>query len=566
MANEKKFKLDEKNIGVLPIVNHFMERLKVMEMFDSELPPGNGRAKLSPSKTLGVLLRNLILNRMPLYSVGEWAARTAPEAIGLTSTEAEMLNDDRVGRALDKLFEADRVAMLTDFVVRMVTSYEIALEQFHNDSTTLTLHGEYRDADGRMERGKSTLQVCFGHNKDHRPDLKQLLWILTVSADGAVPVHFKATDGNIQDNNTHIETWEALRRLVGVPDFLYVADSKLCTRDNLKYIHKAGGKFITILPQTRGEDRLFKDWLKKNSADWEEVVRFLHPGQEDKPDIIKAVHSPIPDADGYRLVWFHSSQKQERDAQSRQNQIMRAFKKLEALKAKLEGPRCRYCSLAAVESAAGGILSRTGTEAWINYKVDTLKEENFRQERRGRPGNDTRWRRTVKERFTLSWSLEKDKVRLDSRTDGVFPLLTNDDNLSFLEIITAYKTKQPMVEKRHDLLKNTLEVTPAYLKSISRLEAFLFIGFISITIHALIEKKMRDAMSEQNIESLPLYPEGRKCHAPTMARLIDVFGNLQRHLLTDGKKEVVQRFDPELSQLQLKVLELFDLSPQIFKI
>ncbi len=116
------------------------------------------------------------------------------------------------------------------------------------------------------------------------------------------------------------------------------------------------------------------------------------------------------------------------------------------------------------------------------------------------------------------------------------------------------------------MLKNTLEVTPAYLKSISRLEAFLFIGFISITIHALIEKKMRDAMSEQNIEALPLYPEGRKCHAPTMARLIDVFGNLQRHLLTNGEKEVVQRFDPELSQLQLKVLELFDLSPQIFKI
>lgn len=51
-----------------------------------------------------------------------------------------------------------------------------------------------------------------------------------------------------------------------------------------------------------------------------------------------------------------------------------------------------------------------------------------------------------------------------------------------------------------------------------------------------------------------------------MARLIDVFGNLQRHLLTDGEKEVVQRFDPGLSQLQLKVLELFDLSPQIFKI
>lgn len=562
----EKFALDEKNIGALPIVNHFLDRLKVVEMLESELPPGNGRSRLNPSKTLGVLLRNLILNRTPLYSVGEWAAQTAPEAIGLNPEEADLLNDDRVGRALDKLFEADRNALLTNFAVQMVKVFEVGLDQFHNDSTTLTLHGEYRQADGHEERGKSTLKVCFGHNKDHRPDLKQLLWILTVSADGAVPVHFKVTDGNIPDNDTHIETWETLRRLVGGVDFLYVADSKLCTRENLKYIHNAGGRFVTILPQTRAEDRLFKDWLRENAPAWEEVVRFLHPGQENKADIIKAVHSPVPEADGYRLIWFHSSGKQERDAQARQTQIAQAFKKLEALRKKLNGPRCRFSSAAAVESAVEQILSSTGTKAWISSEVSKRQEENFRQEHRGRPGNDTRWRRTVKERFDLSWSLEKEKVQLDARIDGVFPLLTNDESLSFLDVITAYKTKQPLVEKRHDLLKNVLEVTPAYLKSISRLEAFLFIGFISIAVHALMEKAMRDAMEKQGIKDLPLYPEGRKCQAPTMARLIDVFGNLQRHLLINKKKEVIQRFDPELSQLHIKILELFELPPRIFKI
>lgn len=76
-------------------------------------------------------------------------------------------------------------------------------------------------ARGAPRRGRPTLVITHGYNQDHRPDLKQLLWILTVSADGAVPVHFRACDGNTTDDQTHIHTWETVRRLVGRRDFLY---------------------------------------------------------------------------------------------------------------------------------------------------------------------------------------------------------------------------------------------------------------------------------------------------------------------------------------------------------
>jgi len=237
--NQQKFDLDSKNIGILPIANHFLKRLRIRELLEKYLPPTDERSKIAPEKALGVLLRNIIICRTPLYSVGEWAAQMVPALLGLKPTQIELLNDDRVGRALDRLFEADRSAMLTELVVGMVKDFKIELEQFHNDSTSLTLHGEYAEADGHTERGKPTLVVIFGHSKDHRPDLKQLLWILTVSEDGAVPVHFKVADGNTEDSTTHIETWEVLRRLVGGPQFLYVADSKLCSRDNLSHIHEA---------------------------------------------------------------------------------------------------------------------------------------------------------------------------------------------------------------------------------------------------------------------------------------------------------------------------------------
>jgi len=79
------------------------------------------------------------------------------------------------GRALDRLFDADRAAMMTQLVLAAIREFKIDLDQFHNDSTTLTLTGVYREADGREIRSQPTLVVTYGHNKDHRPDLKQLL-------------------------------------------------------------------------------------------------------------------------------------------------------------------------------------------------------------------------------------------------------------------------------------------------------------------------------------------------------------------------------------------------------
>jgi len=392
-----------------------------------------------------------------------------------------------------------------------------------------------------------------------------LLWILTVSEDGAVPVHFKVADGNTEDSTTHIETWEVLKKLVGSAEFLYVADCKLCTRENLHYIDERGGRFITVLPRSRKEDNQFKQWLQDNLPPWQEIAQYPHPRLKDgDPDILRAVESPIPDADGFRLIWFHSSHKRQRDFQSRQDAINRALKGLSELKAKLEGPRCRYSTKQGVADAAEKLVHEAGASQWLAYEIEECKEESFLQETRGCPGNSTRWRRKVKIRYRLSWNSRTDRIASDARTDGIFPLVTNDRKASMLEVLTAYKSKQPLIEKRHDLLKNTLEVTPAFLKNIGRLEAFLFLTYIAITVHALIERHLRMAMANQKIKKLPLYPEGRQCRTPTMARLIDNFEALQRHVLLKGRT-VIQQFVPELTDLHRKLLDLLGLSTNAYQ-
>jgi len=518
-------------------------------------------------QALGVLVRNLVLVREPLYALGEWADGRVPVLLGLTPEQLQALHDDRVGRALDRLFDADRAALLTDLVVSMVREFDVALDQLHNDSTTITLHGEYAGATGKRVRGKTTVRIEHGHNKDHRPDLKQLLWILTVSADGAVPVHFKVGDGCTEDTTTHVEIWETLRRLVGSPDFLYVADSKLCSENTLRHIHREHGWFLTVLPRTRAEDSLFKDWLQDHTPEWKDVVRRSNPRKRNgAEDVVRGCPSPIPDAHGFRLLWYHSAWKEARDARARRETIQGAWKKLEVLRARIDSARSRFKNAAGVCQEADAILQERGADRWLSYEVTPFEQEHYRQEKRGRPGKNTRWRRRVKTRFELTCALRQDQLDYDTRCDGIFPLVTNrcENALSLADAWKAYRTKQPLVETRHDLLKNIEAVTPMWLKSVSRIEALLFVEFVALLVHALVEREVRQAMTARRLKTLPLYPEERECPAPTARRIFELFEPLQRHLLRTEDGRFVQRFDPQLDERHHLLLELLEVSPDAF--
>ena len=120
-----------------------------------------------------------------------------------------------------------------------------------------------------------------------------------------------------------------------------------------------------------------------------------------------------------------------------------------------------------------------------------------------------------------------------------------------------------MVEQRHDLFKNILEATPAYLQNIGRLEALLFLEFVALMVHALIERHMRQQMKNDGTDNLPIYPEGRPCKAPTTTRLIDLFAPLQCHCLIDGDT-LVQHFPPEISALHHTMATLAGFDPQLF--
>jgi transposase len=278
-------------VAALPILNRFLQRLRLDEFLRDHLPREDRRSRVPTVTALLVLVRNLLVSREPLYGVGEWAARHVPALLGLNPEQLPALNDDRVGRCLDRLFDADIPSLTLAVVTHAVRAFGVALDELHNDSTTITFHGDYEDADReRTLRGRLRLAVTWGHNKDHRPDLKQLLYILTVTRDGAVPVQFRVESGNATDDRSHQATWDLLCQLTGRRDFLYVADCKLATAENMAHLHQRGGRFLSVLPRTRGEDATFRTLVRDGRTRW----RHIHDKTDDEGDVVDrfSVHEP----------------------------------------------------------------------------------------------------------------------------------------------------------------------------------------------------------------------------------------------------------------------------------
>lgn len=555
MNKQEPFRLKSEIIGEIPIINHYLERLQVDKFFSKYLIGNNVQHGVTPSVSLSILLRNLVIEREPLYTLSDWSSQYAPYLFNLSKEQLDLVNDDRIGRALDKLFDADRASLQTELILHAIQAFNVNLNCLHNDSTTITFTGKYNEANGEIKRGKDTVKITTGFNKDHRPDLKQLLWILTVTADGTIPIHYKICDGNKTDDTTHITTWKMLRKLVGNSNFLYVADSKLCVSDTLKYIDQQGGRFLTVLPRTRSEDKWFREYIVNHTLEWEEINLENSSAKTNSSSIKwRMVDSPLPSAEGFRIVWCWSSQKAAFDAKHRQEKIKKAITKIELLQERLKNPRSRLKSLSTITKKVDEIFEETKIKKWFRYTVEEVTEKTYQQTQRGRPGPNTKYKSHTTIRYQLNWKIIHETTAADACSDGMFPLITNMTDMPLQNLLMNYKY-QPKLEKRFEQLKTVSEVMPVLLKSITRIEALLFLYFIALLVRSLIEREVRKKMAQRGITNLPLYPEKRLCYAPTTDRILSFFRPIQLHSLFQNDK-IIQTFTPQYNPIQIQLLEL----------
>lgn len=536
-------------VGELPLIKNVIERLGLKEIFAKYIKTHKNE-KIPAVDSLMMLLFNITCGRQPLYELEEWVEHINPRIFGHHSFKKGTINDDRFGKALDKLYMADRATMMTQIVICMVKLTNLDLSRIHNDSTTVKAYGKIP---GKTRTG---LKLERGHSKDYRPDLKQIVYNLTISADGAVPVHYKTYEGSRTDDTTHIETWNTLCQIAGKSSFLYVADSKVCTRKQLSHIVGYGGRVVSIVPETWQEVEAFKNELRKKKKRRTIIYRRVIPENSDQIEYFSCYqgdHRTVKDH--YKIHWVFSSEKKKRDHKDREKALKKTEYKLAELSGKLNARKLktRKDILKKVDS----ILDERGVKKYFHVALTEITEEYRKQIGIGRPGQKTKFRTVSKEIYSLSYTRNLKTLKEEKNVDGIFPILSTDPDMTAKEALLAYKY-QPRLEKRFTQFKSIHKAAPLLFKKIERVEGIMFLFFVALMLQALIEREVRYKMKDNKIMALPIYPEQRIAYHPTTAKIFDRFSGISLYYLKKGRN--IKRYQDELSDLQKEIISILGMS------
>lgn len=544
-----QFETRFKQVDVLPMVKHYMDALDLFSLFKKYVPAAPD-SLADHEESLCILTANIVCDNKPLYKVKEWLSNYS-DGIVDEPLEANLFNDDRLARSLSALFHADRHSLMTEVSCNAIRVHKLLTDEIHNDSTTVTFIGNYENPD------PDAVKLKHGHNKDFRPDCKQVVFGLNITSDGHVPLSYKLFDGNTNDDVTHIPNWNGLRTLLEKEDFIYVADCKLCSHKNLTHIAQNGGFFITIVPRDRKEVKQFLKQLKNNDLEFKDAYQVESSRKKGKVNIFKTYEADRT-KNGFRIIWVHSSSKQEDDQVRRQKKIDKAIVALKELSPKLNAYHLKTKKeiRAAVDSICKGI------KQFLDVKILTERKQIKVKISSGRPSLKSVYKNKWEFKHRIQWELNKQALLEGSKTDGLFPLITNTA-LEACEVLKKYKS-QPFLEKRMYTKKTVLQVAPVFLKKEKRIEAILFLYFVALMIVSLIERKIRMNMAKANIEKLPILPQAMNSKKPTWNNIKYFFRNVHySEIIQDGV--CIQSMVKGLSDLHKQINRLLDVPSSVYK-
>jgi transposase len=252
-------------VHYLPIIKAYADQLGLVGLINHYVPT---RMDVDAGTIVLGLVFDTLSGRSPLYRLEEFFAHQDTERLLGQVLLPHALNDDAVGRVLDRLYDMGTMKLFTAWAVRAAARFGLERRYVHLDTTSRSVWGDYQYA----ENQDLPFQVTYGYSQDQRPDLKPfVLSILCV--DRAVPIWGKPENGNASDKtlNTTLlsEIAQLLARYGGQPGaYIDIADAALVTADNLAARHHT--LFITRLPATDSEcGRGMAEAVAHN--DWEEV-------------------------------------------------------------------------------------------------------------------------------------------------------------------------------------------------------------------------------------------------------------------------------------------------------
>ena len=486
-----------RHVGPLLLVRHYVDRLGLVGLVD-EAVPMRGRAMLTHGEVIAALVANRLCGPAPLYDVTGWASSAAMAE--LFGVPAGLLNDDRLGRALEALAPvAERVR--GELALAAAGRCGADLSRLHLDMTAVRFTGGYEGsalvargwaADRTIARQVKTLQAC---------------------TTTGVAVYYRGHPGASNEAPCVTAALDRIRELTP-PGVVCVADSgfgylrRLCAAD------AAGLRFVVPLRADTGWAQWFGDDIdggidalttldycaqreRRLPADqrtrWTGVLRDREVLDEDTG----ATHR-------LRIAYIWSSEEASSVAEARDRALAKAEEALTRIRNGLGGRY--YKTKKQVDDRVATIISARIAEM-ITVTTTGVAADDIP---------------------TIAWHRNPDAIAAASRLDGLYAIATNlpdppDRQLTALDVLDIYKD-QWIVEQRHRDLKQTLHVRPVFLHNDDRIHALIAVIGIALLIYGLIEADLRAALGPHT--PLPgLLPEHRDA-IPTARAVLTAFTDL----------------------------------------
>jgi Domain of unknown function (DUF4277)/Transposase DDE domain len=505
-----------RDVGALLLAAHLIAELDLVGVVDGVLPR-SPRSQLSVGEVVAALVASRLCSPSPLYDVAGWASGAAVQE--LLGVPAALLNDDRLGRALET-FAVYAEGVRGAVAARAIERFGVDAGRLHVDLTTVRVVGAY----------EHSALVAKGWGSD-RHVARQVRALQAATADG-VSLYLRPDPGSAAELTLVGAALERLLELSG-PGMLMIGDSALGRPKTLCEIDRAGLEFIIAL---RADSGFRERYLTELGPRALRPLSYVAERQRRLPADLRTHYRgalrpwDVEDPETgqlrrLRVAYIHSSEEAEQVAAARERALIKAEEQLARVQRGLGGRH--YKTKTQVQRRVGQIIG-ANIAGLIAVKVGA---------RAGTP--------------TLHYQRDDAAIAKAAATDGIYALATNKPGrLTAARVLCLYKD-QEIVERRHRDLKHTLKVRPIFLHNDDRIHALVSIVGIALLIFGLIESRLRQALDGQLLD---LLPEGRAAK-PTGRNILAAFQGLGLTYTAHG---------PQLDRLtytQRRILELLEIRP-----
>ena len=544
--------IDVKRLDHLPLVGAMLRELAVKDTMDALIPP-HARNEVTVGECLEALVLTILTGEHALSRVADTMAGYDLEVIFQRPMAAAPFHDNRLGRALDALWATGLDRIYGAVISRAIHCYALDLARLHTDTTSLKVYGAYE----RDEDMEGPL-ITFGYSRDHRPDLKQLLFGLTVTAEG-IPVWGHVTDGNRSDSTEHRFHLTQLRQYL--PDWgepLLVADSKFFAGATVALAAAHRFRFVTLVPQTVG--------LRQELVDAGELgampLLWEQPGRRKRQleryhgtSVVRPYRWKTETGEVHELTLRFLVVESTQLAMAKAPRLAAAQPTERATLTTLQQQWQRRAFACEADAHQAATLCLRELARHSHHLTYTIAPEwvPIKRATRGRPPKGSP--RPQRQMWRVCWQVREatEAIATQVQRERRFVLATNmldTQQLTDADLLRAYKG-QSAVGLSCKWAKDPAAIAPIFLEIPTRIAALGCVYLLALLGYTLVERQVRKRLVERG-ETLPDRPAPSQC--PTGHTVLRLMRNIAAVTLVWARQR--HRHVTTLSPVQRHVLEL----------